>query len=78
MKIYNTLENRKVEFVPQQEGRVKIYVCGPTVYNYFHMGNARPFVVFDTIRRYLEFRGYDVNFVQNFTDVNYQDRKSVV
>lgn len=70
MKIYNTLENRKVEFVPQQEGRVKIYVCGPTVYNYFHMGNARPFVVFDTIRRYLEFRGYDVNFVQNFTDVD--------
>lgn len=70
MKIYNTLTNRKEEFVPLEEGKVKIYVCGPTVYNFFHIGNARPFVVFDTLRRYFKYRGYDVKFVQNFTDVD--------
>ncbi len=70
MKIYNTLTNRKEEFVPIEEGKVKMYVCGPTVYNYFHIGNARPFVVFDTMRKYLEYRGYKVKFVQNFTDVD--------
>ena len=70
MKIYNTLTNRKEEFVPIEEGKVKMYVCGPTVYNFFHIGNARPFVVFDTMRKYLEYRGYKVKFVQNFTDVD--------
>ncbi|MDO4518095.1 MAG: class I tRNA ligase family protein, partial [Bacillota bacterium] len=70
MKIYNTLTRKKEEFVPQEEGKVKMYVCGPTVYNYFHIGNARPFVVFDTMRKYLEYRGYKVKFVQNFTDVD--------
>lgn len=70
MKIYNTLTNRKEEFVPIEEGKVKIYVCGPTVYNFFHIGNARPFVVFDTLRRYFKYRGYEVKFVQNFTDVD--------
>ena len=70
MQIYNTLTNRKEEFVPIEPGKVKMYVCGPTVYNYFHIGNARPFVVFDTLRRYFRFRGYEVKFVQNFTDVD--------
>ena len=70
MKIYNTLTNKKEEFVPIEEGKVKMYVCGPTVYNFFHIGNARPFVVFDTMRKYLEYRGYKVKFVQNFTDVD--------
>ncbi len=70
MKIYNTMTRKKEEFVPIEEGKVKIYVCGPTVYNFFHLGNARPFVVFDTLRKYLEYRGYDVKFVQNFTDVD--------
>ena len=70
MRIYNTLTRKKEEFVPIQEGKVKMYVCGPTVYNYFHIGNARPFVVFDTMRKYLEYRGYKVKFVQNFTDVD--------
>ena len=70
MKIYNTLTRKKEELIPIKEGEVKIYVCGPTVYNYFHIGNARPFVVFDTLRRYLEYRGYKVKFVQNFTDVD--------
>ena len=70
MKIYNTLTRKKEEFVPIEEGKVKMYVCGPTVYNYFHIGNARPFVVFDTLRKYLEYRGYKVKFVQNFTDVD--------
>ncbi|MDR0876298.1 MAG: cysteine--tRNA ligase, partial [Clostridiales Family XIII bacterium] len=70
MKIYNTQTRTKEEFVPQVDGEVGIYVCGPTVYNYFHIGNARPFVVFDTLRRYLEYRGAKVNFVQNFTDVD--------
>lgn len=70
MKLYNTLTNRKEEFVPVQEGKVGIYVCGPTVYNYIHIGNARPMVVFDTVRRYFEYKGYDVNYVSNFTDVD--------
>ena len=70
MKIYNTLTRKKEEFVPIQPGKVKMYVCGPTVYNFFHIGNARPFVVFDTMRKYLEYRGYKVKFVQNFTDVD--------
>jgi len=70
MKIYNTLTRKKEEFIPITKGEVKMYACGPTVYNYFHIGNARPFVVFDTMRRYLEYRGYKVTFVQNFTDVD--------
>lgn len=70
MKIYNTLTRRKEEFVPLRQDRVSIYACGPTVYNYFHIGNARPLVVFDTLRRYLIYRGYNVKFVQNFTDVD--------
>lgn len=70
MKIYNTLTRKKEEFVPIDKNEIKIYVCGPTVYNYFHIGNARPFVVFDTLRKYLEYRGNNVKFVQNFTDVD--------
>lgn len=70
IKIYNTLTRNKDEFIPLEEGKVKMYVCGPTVYNYIHIGNARPAIVFDTVRRYLEFRGYDVRFVSNFTDVD--------
>ena len=70
MKIYNTMSKRKEEFVPLEEGKVKMYVCGPTVYNFIHIGNARPMIVFDTVRRYFEYRGYDVNFVSNFTDVD--------
>ena len=70
MKIYNTLSRRKEEFVPLEEGRVKMYVCGPTVYNLIHIGNARPMIVFDTVRRYMEHKGYEVNFVSNFTDVD--------
>ena len=70
MKLYNTLTNRKEDFVPVQENKVGIYVCGPTVYNYIHIGNARPMVVFDTVRRYFEYKGYDVNYVSNFTDVD--------
>ncbi len=70
MKIYNTLSKRKEEFIPLEEGKVKMYVCGPTVYNLIHIGNARPMIVFDTVRRYFEYRGYDVNFVSNFTDVD--------
>lgn len=70
MKLYNTLTRTKEEFVPIEEGKVKMYVCGPTVYNFIHIGNARPYVVFDTVRRYLEYKGYDVTYVQNFTDVD--------
>ena len=70
MQVYNALTNRKEEFVPIEPGKVRMYVCGPTVYNFFHIGNARPFVVFDTLRRYFKFRGYEVKFVQNFTDVD--------
>ncbi len=70
MKLYNTLTRKKEEFIPLEEGKVKMYTCGPTVYNYFHIGNARPFIIFDTLRRYLEYRGYNVTYVQNFTDVD--------
>ena len=70
MKVYNTLTNQKEEFVPIEEGKVKMYVCGPTVYNYIHIGNARPFIIFDTLRRYLEYKGYEVTYIQNFTDVD--------
>ena len=70
MKIYNTLTRQKEEFVPIEPGKVKIYACGPTMYNYIHIGNARPICVFDTLRRYLEYRGYEVTFVQNFTDID--------
>ena len=70
MKIYNTMSKRKEEFTPLEEGKVKMYVCGPTVYNLIHIGNARPMIVFDTVRRYFEYKGYDVNFVSNFTDVD--------
>ena len=70
MKIYNTLSKRKEDFVPLEEGKVKMYVCGPTVYNLIHIGNARPMIVFDTVRRYMEHKGYEVNYVSNFTDVD--------
>ena len=70
MKIYNTLTKRKGEFIPLEEGKVKMYVCGPTVYNFIHIGNARPMIVFDTVRRYMEYKGYEVNYVSNFTDVD--------
>ncbi|MEF9917274.1 MAG: cysteine--tRNA ligase [Lachnospiraceae bacterium] len=70
MKIYNTLSKRKEEFIPLEEGKVKMYVCGPTVYNFIHIGNARPMIVFDTVRRYFEYKGYDVNYVSNFTDID--------
>lgn len=70
MKVYNTMSKTKEEFVPLEEGKVKMYVCGPTVYNFIHIGNARPMIVFDTVRRYFEYKGYDVNFVSNFTDVD--------
>ncbi|MEJ9210767.1 cysteine--tRNA ligase [Bacillus smithii] len=70
IQLYNTLTRRKETFIPLEEGKVKMYVCGPTVYNYIHIGNARPAIVFDTVRRYLEFRGYDVQYVSNFTDVD--------
>ena len=70
MKFYNTLTKKKEEFVPLEEGKVKMYVCGPTVYNFIHIGNARPMIVFDTARRYMEYKGYEVNYVSNFTDVD--------
>lgn len=70
MKIFNTLSRQKEEFVPLEPGKVKIYVCGPTVYNFIHIGNARPMIVFDTVRRYFEYKDYEVNFVSNFTDVD--------
>ena len=70
MKIYNTLSKSKQEFVPLEPGKVKMYVCGPTVYNLIHIGNARPMIVFDTVRRYMEYKGYEVNYVSNFTDVD--------
>ena len=68
--LYNTLKREKQEFIPVEEGKVKMYSCGPTVYNFFHIGNARPFIIFDTLRRYLEYKGYEVKFVQNFTDID--------
>ena len=70
MKIFNTMTKKKEEFVPLEEGKVKMYVCGPTVYNLIHIGNARPMIVFDTVRRYFEHKGYKVNYVSNFTDVD--------
>ncbi|TDL62267.1 cysteine--tRNA ligase [Rhodococcus qingshengii] len=70
IQLYNTLTRRKEEFIPLEEGKVKMYVCGPTVYNYIHIGNARPAIVFDTVRRYFEYRGYDIQYVSNFTDVD--------
>ncbi len=70
MKLYNTLSRTKEEFKPVQDGKVSMYVCGPTVYNYIHIGNARPMIVFDTVRRYFEYKGYEVNYVSNFTDVD--------
>lgn len=70
MKVYNTLTRKKEDFVPLEQGKVKMYVCGPTVYDFIHIGNARPYVVFDTVRRYMEYKGYDVTYVQNFTDVD--------
>lgn len=70
MKVYNTLTKKKEEFVPLEENKVKMYVCGPTVYNLIHIGNARPMICFDTARRYLEYKGYEVNYVSNFTDVD--------
>ena len=70
MKIYNTLSKQKEEFVPIEPGKVRMYVCGPTVYNYIHIGNARPMIVFDTVRRYMEHKGFEVNYVSNFTDVD--------
>lgn len=70
LQLYNTLTRRKEEFIPLEPGKVKMYVCGPTVYNYIHIGNARPAIVFDTLRRYLKYRGYEVTFVQNITDVD--------
>ena len=70
MRIYNTLTRKKEELIPITPGEVKMYACGPTVYNYIHIGNARPICVFDTLRRYLEYRGYKVTFVQNFTDID--------
>ena len=70
MRLFNSLSRQKEEFVPLKEGEVRMYSCGPTVYNYFHIGNARPFIVFDTLRNYFEYRGYQVTFVQNFTDID--------
>jgi cysteinyl-tRNA synthetase len=70
IQIYNTLSRKKEPFIPLEEGKVKMYVCGPTVYNYIHIGNARPAIVFDTVRRYLEYRGFDVSYISNFTDVD--------
>lgn len=78
MKIYNTLTRKKEEFVPIEEGKVRMYVCGPTVYNLIHIGNARPMIVFDTVRRYMEYAGYDVNYVTNFTDVDDKIIKSAI
>mgnify|MGYP000220607263 CR=1 FL=1 len=70
MKLFNTMSMQKEEFVPIEPGKVRMYACGPTVYNYIHVGNARPIIMFDVLRRYLEYRGYEVTFVQNFTDVD--------
>ena len=70
MKIFNTLSRKKEEFIPLEEGKVRMYVCGPTVYNLIHIGNARPMIIFDTVRRYMEYKGYEVNYVSNFTDVD--------
>ena len=78
IRIYNTLSKKKEDFVPLEEGKVRMYVCGPTVYNFIHIGNARPMIVFDTVRRYLEHKGYEVNFVSNFTDVDVKIIKKAI
>ena len=70
IKIYNTMSQKNEEFVPVEKNKVKMYVCGPTVYNNIHIGNARPIIFFDVVRRYLEYKGYRVDFVQNFTDID--------
>ena len=70
MRVFNTMTRQKEDLIPIEEGKIRLYACGPTVYNFIHIGNARPRVVFDTLRRYLEWRGYEVNFVQNFTDID--------
>lgn len=70
LRVYNTLTRQKDEFKPLRDGEISFYVCGPTVYDYFHIGNARVFIVFDVIRRYLEYRGFKVKYVQNFTDID--------
>ena len=70
MRIYNTLSRQKEEFIPIEKNKVKIYACGPTVYNFIHIGNARPLCICDVLRRYLEFKGYEVTYVQNFTDID--------
>ena len=70
MQLYNTMHRKKEELIPIHPGKIGMYACGPTVYNYFHIGNARPLCVFDVLRRYMEFRGYKVTFVQNFTDID--------
>ncbi|CAM5319856.1 Cysteine--tRNA ligase OS=Lysinibacillus sphaericus OX=1421 GN=cysS PE=3 SV=1 [Lysinibacillus sphaericus] len=70
IQIFNSLTRQKETFVPLEEGKVKMYVCGPTVYNYIHIGNSRPVIVYDTVRRYFQYKGYDVKFVSNFTDVD--------
>jgi len=70
LKLYNTLSGSKEKFIPLKKGKVGIYVCGPTVYDYFHIGNARPFLIFEVLRRYLEFKNYDVKYVSNFTDID--------
>jgi len=70
MKVYNTLTKKKEEFIPLEENKVRMYVCGPTVYDFIHIGNARPYVIFDTIRRYMEYKGFEVNYIQNFTDID--------
>ena len=78
MKIYDTMTRFKEEFKTIEPGKVRMYVCGPTVYNLIHIGNARPMIFFDTVRRYLEYRGYEVNFVSNFTDVDDKIIKAAV
>ena len=70
MRLYNAMSQQKEEFIPIEPGKVRMYCCGPTVYNFIHVGNARPTIMFDVVRRYFEFKGYEVNFVQNFTDVD--------
>ena len=70
MRIYNTMTKQPEEFTPIEAGKVRMYVCGPTVYNLIHIGNARPMIIFDTVRRYMEYKGYEVNYVSNFTDVD--------
>ncbi len=70
LKIYNTLTRKKEEFIPIKKGEVGMYICGPTVYNYIHIGNARPFIIFEVVRRFLKFKGYKVKYIQNFTDID--------